>query len=142
MYNTSLHNITWILNCPKYELCQPTQKAVIQVQEHTLFYFWTWTEYNFIVLRNWKSMLYWSIQIKSHVICALFGDQCQGKILINSPKTEISFCWHVLVNVDGSGALSHHQIRIEHCFEAWCCNQVWFLIVCSCSTILNWKCHN
>ena len=25
-------------------------------------------------------MLYWSIQIKSHVICALFGDQCQGKI--------------------------------------------------------------
>ena len=25
-------------------------------------------------------MLYWSIQIKSHVTCALFGDQCQGKI--------------------------------------------------------------
>ena len=45
-------------------------------------------------------------------------ESLQGKILINSPKTEISFCWHVLVNVDGSGALSHHQIRIEHCFEA------------------------
>ena len=49
------------------------------LQEHT-FFVWTWTENNFIVLRNWKSMLYWSIQIKSHVICALFGDQCQGKI--------------------------------------------------------------
>lgn len=39
-------------------------------------------------LRNWKSMLCWSIQIKSHVICAQFGDQCQGK---NHQKLKFRF---------------------------------------------------